>query len=73
MIKIGGHMPIVRLLLFLLISLLFSLVAAAEKIENCKWDNRGGIPCISVSKTPNTSDYSIDGINKTIITKEETL
>jgi len=71
MIKIRAYMSSVRLILFLLISLLFSLVAAAEKIENCKWDNRGGIPCISVSKTPNTSDYSIDGINKTIITKEE--
>ncbi len=43
----------------------------AENLKNCAWDNRKGIPCIVVSKTPNSSDYSGAGINKTIITKEE--
>ena len=43
----------------------------AEDLKNCAWDNRKGIPCIVVSKTPNSSDYSGAGINKTIITKEE--
>ncbi len=43
----------------------------AENLKNCAWDNRKGIPCIVVSKTPNSSDYSVAGINKTIITKEE--
>ena len=43
----------------------------AEDLKNCTWDNRKGIPCIVVSKTPNSSDYSGAGINKTIITKEE--
>ena len=40
-------------------------------LENCKWDNKSGTPCIIVSKTPNTSIYSSEGIIKKIITKEE--
>ena len=43
----------------------------AKIIENCKWKNKKEIPCITISKTPNTSAYSSEGVNKTIITKEE--
>ena len=27
----------------------------AEILPNCKWDNRKGTPCITITKTPNTS------------------
>ena len=40
-------------------------------LENCKWDNRAGIPCITVSKTPNTSLFNQDNVNKIVITKED--
>ncbi len=43
----------------------------AENLKNCKWDNREGVPCIAISKTPNTSKYSKIGINKILISKEE--
>ena len=43
----------------------------AENLKNCKWDNRNGVPCIVISKTPNTSEYSEIGINKIVISKEE--
>ena len=58
---------ITRLFLVLIISI-FTINASA--LENCKWDNKKGIPCVTVSKTPNTSIFS-EGINKTIITKQD--
>ena len=60
-------MPIrIFILLFLLIS-----NVNAQTLENCEWDNRDNIPCITVSKTSNTSAYSNQGINKIIISKED--
>ena len=43
----------------------------AENLKNCEWDNRKGTPCIVISKTPNTSEFSELGVNKIVITKEE--
>ncbi len=43
----------------------------AKNLKNCEWDNRKGTPCIVISKTPNTSEYSEPGINKIVISKEE--
>ena len=40
-------------------------------LENCKWDNRAGIPCVTVSKTPNTSLFNQDNVNKIVITKKD--
>ena len=60
-------MMITRLFLVVIISI-FTINASA--LENCKWDNKKGIPCVTVSKTPNTSIFS-EGINKTIITKQD--
>jgi len=57
-----------RSTLILIISV-FTFNALA--LENCKWDNKKGIPCVTVSKTPNTSIFSQEGINKTIITKQD--
>ena len=55
----------------LIIFLLVIIKSEASDLKKCDWNNNKGIPCIVISKTPNTSDYSSDGINKTIITKEE--
>ena len=43
----------------------------SENLKNCKWDNRKGDPCITISKTSNTSVYSVKGVNKEIITKQD--
>ena len=57
-----------RIIIFFIISI---SAVNAEDLRNCNWDNRKGIPCITVSKTSNTSAYSEQGINKIIITKQE--
>ena len=41
----------------------------AQQINTCEWDNRIGTPCITISKTPNTSNVSEKSINKIIIDK----
>ena len=56
----------VSFFLILLISNLY-----AENLKNCEWDNKEGVPCVIISKTPNTSEFSELGVNKTVITKEE--
>ena len=43
----------------------------ASALDDCRWDNKKGIPCLTVSKTPNTSIFSKEGINKLIITKQD--
>jgi vitamin B12 transporter len=64
-------MPLYKIVLInLFIIFLFSKVSA-QILENCKWNNFNGTPCVTVSKTPNSSDYNEIGINKKIITKQE--
>jgi len=61
-------MKIIKLLLVFVLSI-FSFNASA--LENCKWDNKKGVPCLTISKTPNTSEFNQRGVNKIIITKED--
>ncbi len=55
--------------IFFLILIFYTL--NAEALENCKWNNRNGIPCITVSKTPNTSFYNGQGVIKKVFTKKQ--
>jgi vitamin B12 transporter len=57
----------------LIITLLFILTYSINVfgLENCKWNNAEGVPCVTVSKTTNTSDFSNNGVNKQIITKQD--
>jgi len=64
-------MPYIRLLLTIIIFIILNFKVFAEKIEDCKWDNRDGISCITVSKTPNTSNISEKSINKIIISRKD--
>ena len=43
----------------------------AQDLKKCEWDNRNGIPCIVISKTPNTSDISEQSISKFVINKKQ--
>jgi len=54
---------------FLIFSFLFFSTQALS-LEKCEWDNKKGIPCLTVTKTPNTSFLNGDSINKKIYTKE---
>lgn len=62
------------MLLIFKVSLIFFLIISnvnSQTLEKCSWDNRKGIPCITISKTPNSSAYNEQGVNKTIITKKD--
>ena len=59
---------IIRLFLILFLSISISSVQA---LENCQWNNQKGIPCTTISKTPNTSSYNAQGINKKVFTKRQ--
>ena len=59
------------LLRIVIILLLITSSSSAESLKNCEWSNKKGVPCLTVSKTPNTSAYSDLGINKIIITKQD--
>ena len=60
---------ITKRFIFILILSTFSLDAFA--LENCKWNNKAGVPCTTVSKTPNTSSYSAQGVAKKVFTKQQ--
>ena len=43
----------------------------AENLENCEWDNSKGLPCLTISKTSNTSAYNESNIIKKVFNKQE--
>ena len=55
-----------KIIFILVISFAFFDVNALEK---CEWDNRIGTPCLTISKTTNTSYLNSSSINKKIFTK----
>tara|TARA_Y100000590_G_scaffold458314_1_gene612788 strand:- start:620 stop:2488 length:1869 start_codon:yes stop_codon:yes gene_type:complete len=55
----------------IVIFLILTINSYADELKKCKWDNREGVPCIVISKTPNTSDISEETINKIIINKNQ--
>ena len=56
----------------LLISLVLSIYTfSAAALEHCDWYNKKGVPCLTISKTPNTSEFNEDNLNKVIITKQD--
>ena len=60
--------------MLLRIIIFFSLLVSnsfGENLENCKWDYRKGVPCIVISKTPNTSSFSEGSVGKIIINREQ--
>ncbi len=55
----------------LIILLIFISSLYAEDLENCKWDNREGVPCLTISKTPNTSSYNDNNVIKKVFTRKD--
>ena len=43
----------------------------ALALENCKWDNREGTPCLTISKTSNTSNYNSGSVIKKVFNKQQ--
>lgn len=52
-----------------IILVLFSVEALS--VEKCQWKNTQGIPCLIITKTPNTSSFDEKNVNKISITKQE--
>ncbi len=48
-------------------------ISSVQALENCQWNNKKGIPCITISKTPNSSPYNSIGVNKQVFTKKQIL
>ena len=40
-------------------------------LETCKWDNKKGTPCLVITKTPNSSKFNSQGINRKVFTKKQ--
>ena len=43
----------------------------SKNIKICEWNNTNGLPCITISKTPNSSIVSEVGVKKIIINKKD--
>ena len=56
---------------YLLIIFIFLLSHKVLAMEKCKWDNRNGVPCLTISKTSNTSAYNNNTVIKKVFNKQE--
>ena len=52
-------------------TLLFLIPFNVFALEQCKWDNRKGVPCLTISKTSNTSAYNNNSVIKKVFNKQE--
>ena len=57
-------------LIFCILLIIFQTKNAIS-LDKCEWQNKNGDPCITVSKTPNSSVFAESDINKISITKED--
>ena len=58
-------------LLSLLISVLIYLPLESKELENCKFKNEKGTPCLTIFSAPNTSKITEGSLGKTVITKKQ--
>ena len=58
-------------IIYLNILLILSSILEAKELPNCKWNNTGGIPCVTIFSAPNTSTISEGSLGKTVITKQQ--
>ena len=61
------------MMLKLLLLFLLAFNFEVQALERCEWDNRKGKPCLTISKTPNTSIYNAQGVNKKVFNKQQIL
>jgi len=56
-----------------LIIFIFTLLNSesfSKQLNECKWNNKKGTPCLTVTKTTNTSSHNSKEVNKKIFTKK---
>ena len=57
-----------------LIVIIFNLVilsVQSKELEDCKWKNTEGIPCLTIFSAPNTSEINSGSLGKVVVTKKE--
>ena len=65
--KVLSFRIFLQVLIFLM---LITSNLSAKTLKNCLWHNKDGIPCITVTKTTNTSSYNSKEVNKKVFTKK---
>ena len=58
-------------IILIIFSVFFVFNKSYSENQNCNLSKKSEIPCIVITKTPNTSIFSQDGVNKIIISKQE--
>ena len=58
-------------LFFIIASVLILLPLESKELENCKFKNEKGTPCLTIFSAPNTSEISEGSLGKTVITKKQ--
>ena len=54
----------------IILSILIYLPLESKELENCKWRNISGTPCVTIFSAPNTSEITESSLGKTVITKK---
>ena len=55
----------------ILVSALIYLPLESKELENCKFKNEKGTPCLTIFSAPNTSKITEGSLGKTVITKKQ--
>ena len=55
----------------ILVSALIYLPLESKELENCKFKNEKGTPCVTIFSAPNTSKITEGSLGKTVITKKQ--
>ena len=58
-------------LYIIILSALVSLPLESKELEDCKWQNESGNPCLTVFSAPNTSELTEGALRKSVITKKQ--
>ena len=55
----------------IILSLFIYLPLESKELENCKWKNESGTPCLTIFSAPNTSELTEGALGKVVITKKQ--
>ena len=57
------------ILILVVLSICFPI--HSKELENCEWNNKKGMPCLTLFSAPNTSKLTEKTLGKTVITKKQ--
>lgn len=58
-------------LILVLIGVFVFLPLNGKELQDCKWKNEEGTPCLTIFSAPNTSKFSEKSLNKIVVTKKQ--